>query len=189
MSWSRVIPLGVALIATEAFTSEHHEEVTLEQALPRSTLVFIAAPASPASRTVSISIAPPGKSEEQFPPYRQVLQRYTVREVLWSQSEAPEKGTVLELAPADSGTRLSVHKKYYLEELRKIPIYTYYAATVPPAEGAKEVIVLATSSSDGYEFAAAGSIEGLGARAKVQALLAKGAAGPVLRPITPPPTK
>jgi hypothetical protein len=185
MRWSRIIWLGITLFAAEASTSEHHDELDLKQTLARTTLVFVAAPARPATRTDVHPIAPKGTSEEKYPPYRQELRRYTVREVLWSQDAAPAKGSVLELAPADSESRRTTHEEYYLHDIREIPIYAYYTATVPPAKGAKELIVLARWNGTGWEFSAAGSVEGLDARAQVQALLAKGAAEPKALQVSP----
>lgn len=169
MRMNRVVTTAVLLTALEAFTSEHHDEIELKDLVARSNAIVIVEPATPATVKTEITIAPKGGSREKYPPYTRIRSRYVVKEVLHSRGAKLEAGKTIEVDAADFDTRLTVHKRYYLEGLRKIPIYTYYSPQKEPAEGA--AIVFLSGSSDGWEFAAAGATEHLDTRAAVEALL------------------
>lgn len=169
MRMNRVVTTAVLLTALEAFTSEHHDQIELKDLVTRSSAIVIVEPATPATVKTEIAIAPKGGSREKYPAYTRTRSRYVVKEVLHSRGAKLESGKTIEVDAADFDTRLIVHKRYYLEGVRKIPIYTYYSPQKAPAEGA--VIVFLSGSSDGWEFAAAGAIEHLDTRKAVEALL------------------
>lgn len=175
---NRAIATAVLLTSLEAFTSEHHDEIELKDLVSRSTVIAIVEPATPATVKTEISIAPKGGSIAKYPPYTRVRTRYVVKEVLHARGAKLEPGKTIEVDVADFDTRLTVHKRYYLEGVRKIPIYSYYSPQKPAADGAMIVFLSATGdgwsfTSDSWEFAAAGAIEHLDTRKAVEALLKK----------------
>lgn len=173
MRMNRVVTAAVLLTALEAFTSEHHDQIELKDLVTRSNAILIVEPATPATVKTEIAIAPKGGSREKYPPYTRIRTRYVVKEVLHSQGPKVDPGKTIEVDAADFDTRLTVHKRYYLEGVRKIPIYTYYSPQKEPAADA--MIVFLSGSGDGWEFAAAGATEHLDTRKAVEALLKKSA--------------
>lgn len=168
---NRAFTTAVLLTSLEAFTSEHHDQIELKDLVSRSNVIVIVEPASPPTVKTEIAIAPKGGSIAKYPPYTRIRSRYVVKEVLLARGTKLEPGKTIEVDAADFDTRLTVHQRYYLEGLRKIPIYTYYSPQKEAAEGA--AIVFLSHSSDGWEFAAAGAIEHLDTRKAVEALLKK----------------
>lgn len=173
MRMNRVVTTAVLLTALEAFTSEHHDQIDLKDLIARSSVIAIVEPATPPTVKTEIAIAPKGGSTEKYPPYTRIRSRYVVKEVLHAQATKLEAGKTIQVDAADFDTRLTVHQRYYLEGVRKIPIYTYYSPQKPAAEGA--MIIFLSPSGDGWEFAAAGAIEHLDTRKAVEALLKKSA--------------
>lgn len=171
MRMNRAFTTAVLLTSLEAFTSEHHDELELKDLVSRSSVIAIVEPATPATVKTEISIAPKGGSSEKYPAYTRIRTRYVVKEILHAQGTKLEPGKTIEVDAADFDTRLTVHRRYYLEGVRKIPIYSYYSPQKPAADGA--AIIFLSHSSDGWEFAAAGAIEHLDTRKAVEALLKK----------------
>lgn len=171
MRMNRAFTTAVLLTSLEAFTSERHDQIELKDLVSRSNVIVIVEPATPATVKTEIAIAPKGGSIEKYPPYTRIRSRYVVKEVLHAQGTKLEPGKTIEVDAADFDTRLTVHKRYHLEGVRKIPIYAYYSPQKAAAEGA--MIVFLSGSSDSWEFTAAGAIEHLDTRKAVEALLKK----------------
>lgn len=175
MRTNRLALLALALTALEASTSERHDQIELSDLVRQSSLIAIVEPANPPTKKTEISIAPKGGSKEKYPPYTRVQQRYVVKAVL--KNEAGKKladGAIIEVDVGDFDTRLTVHRRYYLEGVRKIPIYSYYTPTPAPDAGAEGSIVFVQRSGEGWEFTASGAIEHEGMRSTVEALLTPG---------------
>jgi hypothetical protein len=139
MRTNRLALLALALTALEASTSEHHDQIELTALIQRSPLIAVVEPASPPTKKSEIAIAPKGSSKEKYPPYERVQQRYVVKAVL--KNEAGTKlapGATIEVDVGDFDTRLTVHRRYYLEGVRKFPIYSYYRPSEPPDAGAPQ---------------------------------------------------
>lgn len=176
MRTNRVAVIAVLLTSLEAFTSESHDQIDLDALVKRSSIIAIVEPATPPTKKTEIRIAPKGGSKEKYPPYERTQYRYVVKEIVSNRSGTKvEAGKTLEVDLGDFDTRLTVHKRYYLENVRKIPIYSYYRPSERPdgGEGTGAIIFL-TRSGDGWEFSATGAIEHLGQRAKIEALLKGG---------------
>lgn len=173
MRTTRVAATVVLLLGLEALTSESHDQIDLDALVRRSSIIAIVEPATPPTKKSEIAIAPKGGSKEKYPPYERTQYRYVVKEILSNRAGTKlTAGKTIEVDVGDFQTRLTVHQRYYLEGVRKIPIYSYYRPSERPdgGEGTGEIIFL-TRSGDGWEFTATGAIEHLGQRAKIEALL------------------
>ncbi len=173
MRTNRLALLALALTALEASTSERHDQIDLSDLVGQSSLIAIVEPANPPTKKTEISIAPKGGSKEKYPPFTRVQHRYVVKEVLKNQTGKLAPGAIIEVDVGDFGTRLTVHRRYYLEGVRKIPIYSYYTPLPAPDSGSADSIVFVQRSSEGWEFTASGSIEHVSQRASIEALLAR----------------
>jgi hypothetical protein len=176
MRTTRVAATVVLLLSLEASPSESHDQIDLAALVKRSALIVVAEPATPPTKKSEIAIAPKGGSKEKYPPYERTQHRYVVKEIISNRSGTKlAAGKTIEVDVGDFDTRLTVHRRYYLEGVRKIPIYTYYRPTERPdgGEGAA-VIVFLTRSGDGWEFTATGAIEHQAQRAAIEALLGGG---------------
>jgi hypothetical protein len=172
MRLNRVVLTAVLLTALEAFTSERHDQLDLAAVLARSSVVAIVERADPPTKKTEISIAPKGGSSEKYPAYSRTRFRYVVKALLHQAvGQTVEVGQTLEVDEADFDTRLTVHTRYHLEGVRKIPIYSYYTPKKPGVDG--PIIIFIDRSGDGWEFTASGAIEHLDTRAQVEALLKK----------------
>lgn len=176
MRTTRVAATVVLLLGLEASTSESHDQIDLAAVVKRSALIAIVEPATPPTKKSEIAIAPKGGSKEKYPPYQRIQHRYVVKEVLSNRSGRKlVAGKTIEVDVGDFDTRLTVHKRYYLEGVRKIPIYSYYRPAERPdgGEGSGEIVFL-SGSGDGWEFTASGAIEHVALREQVEALLKAG---------------
>lgn len=174
MRTNRLALLALALTALEASTSERHDQIELGDLVRQSSLIAVVEPANPPTKKTEIAIGPKGASKEKYPPFKRVQQRYVVKAVL--KNEAGKKldvGATIEVDEGDFDTRLTVHRRYYLEGVRKIPIYTYYTPSPAPDAGTEGSIVFVQRSGNGWEFAASGAIEHLSQRASIEELLAR----------------
>ncbi|MER2563378.1 MAG: hypothetical protein ABTQ32_21800 [Myxococcaceae bacterium] len=167
MRLNRTFTTAIVLTSLEAFTSEHHDQIELKDLVTRSTVIAVVVPATPATVKSEIAIAP----GEKYPPYTRIRSRYVVKEVLHAEGTKLEPGKTIEVDPADFDTRLTVHKRYHLEGVRKIPIYTHYSPQKPPAQGS--MIVFLAPAGDGWQYTANGAIEHLDTRKAIEALLKK----------------
>ncbi|MDP3501920.1 MAG: hypothetical protein Q8S33_16400 [Myxococcales bacterium] len=175
MRTNRLALLALALTALEASTSERHDQIELSDLVRQSSLIALVEPASPPTKKTEIAIGPKGGSKETYPPFTRVQQRYVVKAVL--KNEAGKKlaeGALIEVDVGDFDTRLTVHRRYYLEGVRKIPIYSYYTPSPPPDAGAAGSIVFVQRSGESWEFTASGAIEHAGMRSTIEALLTTG---------------
>ncbi|MBL8924220.1 MAG: hypothetical protein JNJ54_35530 [Myxococcaceae bacterium] len=173
MRTHRVAATVVLLLSLEAFTSESHDEIDLEALVKRSSIIALVEPASPPTKKTEIAIAPKGGSREKYPPYERTRHRYVLKELIHNRSGTKlTPGKTLEIDVGDFDTRLTVHQRYYLEGVRKIPIYSYYRPSPRPDGGAATgQIIFLTRSGDGWEFAASGAIEHPAMREAIEALL------------------
>lgn len=174
MGTNRLALLALALTALEASTSERHDQIELSDLVRQSNLIALVEPASPPTKKTEISIAPKGGSKEKYPPFTRVQHRYVVKEVLKNQAGKLAQGAIIEIDVGDFDTRLTVHRRYYLEGVRKIPIYSYYTPLPAPDDGgSSDSIVFVQGSSQGWEFTASGAIEHVSQRASIEGLLAR----------------
>lgn len=171
MRTNRLALLALALTALEASTSERHEQIQLQALIEQSSFIAVVEPASPPTKRTEISIAPKGASNKKYPAFPRLQHRYVVTEVLKNERGKLAEGAIIEVDLADFDTRLTVHRRYYLEGLRKIPIYSYYTPSPAPDAGAVGSIVFVQHSGDGWEFTASGAIEPAGMRSTIEALL------------------
>lgn len=177
-------------------TQVHPEYIELAEVVEWSDVIVIALPADPPHRIELVSILPPGsvfagkneppfhdgfeydpemaeagRLDRNYPPYSRYWGRFTVREVL--KGAAPGAGAIIESRGADDGTHLGGHRLYYIQGIGESPICETYASTDPPGPGDPHILFLRTlADGAGYEFVAAGSVEGLARRADVEALIA-----------------
>ncbi|MEW5740019.1 MAG: hypothetical protein AB1938_13890 [Myxococcota bacterium] len=168
VTWLAV--LVVLLGAREALTSESHDEISLEDVVRRSTVIAVVEPATPPTKESKVPIG--GK----HPPYERTQHRLVVKEVLSNRAGTKlPVGKTIEVDVGDYDTRLTVHRRYYLEGVRKSPIYSYYrpAPVVDGGASSPQEIVFLVRSGDGWEFTASGARERLERRAAIEALLAK----------------
>ncbi|MDP1919998.1 MAG: hypothetical protein Q8L14_27370 [Myxococcales bacterium] len=174
MRTNRLALLALALTALEASTSERHDQIELSDLVRQSSLIALVEPASPPMKKTEISIAPKGGSKEKYPPFTRVQHRYVVKAVLKNQTGKLAEGAIIEVDVGDFDTRLTVHRRYYLEGVRKIPIYSFYTPSPAPDGGAAGSIVFVQHSGAGWEFTASGAVEHAGMRSAIEALLTPG---------------
>lgn len=170
-----IVLIAASLDAAPAHASEGREEVTLQEVLARSSAVVLAEPATPSQRTVPVSITPPGErpNDVTFPPYQRHLQRWRVQKVLFGPPALADQ--VLEVDEAEWDMRLTVHRRYYVERVSKIPIYRGYSpsyrADRPPATPAR--IVMLRGGPEQWSLAADNALEAPDQQARVEEALRK----------------
>lgn len=156
------------LTATEAHTSESHENLSLESVVRQSSAILLVEKADPPTKKTQVPVA------KGAPPYERTQHRFVVKEVLHLRGVGPRvaPGATLEVDAADYGTRLTVHRKYYVENVRKIPIYSFYRPQPSDAGESTQEIVFLTHGGSGWEFTASGAREHPSRRAAIEAAIA-----------------
>ena len=153
--------------------SDHHRSVGLEDVIFRVELAIVATPARPKHRWEKVEI----KSSKECPPFGRNLYRFRVKEIVWARRGVtpPKVGEVIEVDSASYGYDLTVHKKYYLENIRKITLHEVYEPSAGEGEAAKDSrrIVLLDRLDPGWSFACDQSAEPLSARARIEDLLSR----------------
>jgi len=161
MRTNRLALLALVLTALEASTSERHEQIELSDLVRQSSMIALVEPASPATK-------------KEFPPYQRVQRRYVVKAVLKNEAEKKlADGATSEVDVGNFDTRLTVHRRFYLEGVRKIPIYSDSTSSPAPDGGAPGLIVFVQRSGEGWGFTANGATEHAGMPATIEALLSK----------------
>lgn len=166
----RFILLLALLFGTEAHVSEGRRQVKLKEVVEAAEVIVLVKPAEPSTRKVSIPITAPGEdASKEKPPFEYVVTRWVVEEVLAGSSPL-EAGQTLEVNPADLSTRKTVHRKYHLEGVRKIPLYSVYSPPeIPDSE--KRRILFLEKSSDDWSLVYRGALEAPARKAKILKLL------------------
>ena len=103
-------------------------------------------------------------NKSSYPPYDLYKTHYIVVDVLYGNGLV--KGQELVVLPANHVAELSLHKSYFLEGMRKSPIYRQYVSKTYK-DTDKEFIVFLKKSDDTYKFCMINSLEGLGAKEEI----------------------
>jgi len=133
----------------------HYRKADLQKLILFTEHVVAVRADDPAHSTEDIPIH---KDTKKYPPYKLYKQHFIVTHVLYGKGiKAGEKIKVLS---ADYAAQLRLQKLYYLEGIRKSPIYDRYERQFSH-EDDNEFIIFLKKSNDGYFFSMQGATEGL----------------------------
>jgi hypothetical protein len=149
-----VILMG--LVTTDVLASSAVHYVTLDRALSRTDAAVLVTYAKPKLREVRIPITPRGQKANpaKWPDFVRRDYRFKTLKVIWLRSgKKPAK--TLTVAPGNWQRRLIVHRKYHVEGVRKIPIYTrfdgYKALEALEAKNGKAIVLLRRNKTTGWQ--------------------------------------
>lgn len=173
------IALGcvVFLAAKGGHTSGRRDVMTLEQLVSRSSLIVLAEPATPPTRTVPATLKPPAGGPPWKGPLKEIqrhFSRWQVRELL--KGSGAKVGEVLEVRRAQESMWLHVQAKAEYEGVNKIVLIDAYesprlAAPGPGDAGTPARILFLSPGEGGFELSAEGGVEAPAAAAEVRALV------------------
>jgi hypothetical protein len=123
--------------------------------------VVLADEAKPPRRVVAMPIG------KKAPPYRRVLLRWVVREVL--RGEASRAGSTIEVDDAQWRRALKDHEQFHVSGLSKSPIRRRYDG--PPVRA--RAILFLSDDGDGLSLVAEGALEDPKRRDEISTLLAR----------------
>jgi len=156
--------LAPVLAASVALASAGIRTVPLAEVVRRADVIALVEPDPAGPRTVTIPIPGKGPKGKKAPAFKRRDQRFKVIEVL-SRRAGKRTPAAITVAPANWSTRLTVHRRYHLEGVRKIPIYYRMAGgglgkASPERDGAKpgrSLVLLHRDRRAGFRFVVDGA--------------------------------
>lgn len=131
----------------------HFEENSLERLILTSSNILLVSKAASFSTNTMMSILPKGSQYEgknnepfyeppysdydaspqldkNYPPFRVNEHHFKVVSVLKNSSENLHENNEITVVEAHTGAQLSLHRRYYMEGIRKSPIYSSYKPSI-----------------------------------------------------------
>lgn len=157
----------------------HYRSISLEQLVQCSELVLIVKTADPPQRKIPVPIgasAPsdPAQKRREVPAFLRVQSRCEVQGALTA-AGAKLVGKTLEIDGSHWRQSLAMHKSYYLQGIRRSPIYERYQPADAPAEpdpaDAPFIVFLRREGGSGFAFVADGAVERMESRSAIEEYL------------------
>ncbi|WP_319526088.1 hypothetical protein [uncultured Desulfosarcina sp.] len=166
-------------------TQTHYDNIPLEMVVISSELILVVQKSDPFVSHETVSILPEGsifsgknhppyyeppyndseadkkQTEKNYPPFNRTVYHFRVERELYNATEGSLIGKNIEVVGADDGSRLDLHKMYYLGGMRKSPIYSTYGSSLKMEdfEKVKSLIIFIRSYDSRYIFSCEDSYE------------------------------
>jgi len=100
------------LLVKEACVSQvHYNGISLQQLVDNSRYIFVVKKCDVEYTVKEISIH---RDKRRYPPFREVINHFEVVEELLNKQGTPLAGKKIDVISSDLGTKLEVHKTFYL---------------------------------------------------------------------------
>lgn len=178
-------------------TRTHYEILSLEMVVRLSQLILVVEKSDPFVSSETVSILPSGskftgrnnppyyeppysdpdadknQTEKNYPPFKQTIYHFRVIKELFNATENSLAGKEIQVVDAADGNRLGLHTMYYLEGLRKSPIFQSYepSLNMDDPEKIKNLIIFINPYETRYIFSCEDSYESSGEERKVIKLI------------------
>jgi hypothetical protein len=150
--WARRCASGASLAVVLLWSAEahltqvHYQDVGLEEVVKGAGAVVVARWLEPKTAEEKIPIVPEGQKPDdaKYPPYRRIKYRFEVVELF----RAPASATTLkvkqtiEVDQANFSQQLNLHRRYYLENVGRSPLYSRYTPSADVWKADKVILFL-----------------------------------------------